>query len=69
MAIPQPKWREHNWLFFKMHGSRFFALARIKYRDLKVLDALSPFILRHVDEYEVAELVPHVCKHYAATVF
>lgn len=35
----------------------FFAYARIKYRDLKVLDTISPFLLQHIDEFSTMELV------------
>lgn len=34
----------------------FQAFARIKYRNKKVLDALTPFLLRHVDEFSLQDL-------------
>mmetsp|Transcript_27415 Transcript_27415/g.64521 ORF Transcript_27415/g.64521 Transcript_27415/m.64521 type:complete len:569 (+) Transcript_27415:70-1776(+) len=34
----------------------FFAFARIKYRDKKALDTISPFILRHINDFTVMEL-------------
>lgn len=35
----------------------FLAYARIKYRDLKVLDTISPFLLKQIDEFSTTELV------------
>eukprot|EP00933_Yihiella_yeosuensis_P040292 TRINITY_DN3456_c1_g1_i1.p1 TRINITY_DN3456_c1_g1~~TRINITY_DN3456_c1_g1_i1.p1 ORF type:complete len:482 (-),score=78.74 TRINITY_DN3456_c1_g1_i1:204-1505(-) len=35
----------------------FLAFARVKYRDLKALDAISPFVLRHIDNFSTTELV------------
>lgn len=35
----------------------FFAYARVKYRDTKVLGTVSPFLLRHATEFTATELV------------
>ncbi|CAE8590923.1 unnamed protein product, partial [Polarella glacialis] len=35
----------------------FLAFARVKYRDTKALDTISPFILRHIDAFSTTELV------------
>lgn len=41
----------------------FRAFARIKYRDRKALDTLSPFILRHVDSFSTHELALILAAH------
>ena len=41
----------------------FRAFARVKYRDVKALDVLSPFILRHVDEFSTLELTLILAAH------
>ena len=41
----------------------FRAFARIKYRDDRALDTLSPFILRHVDSFNTEELVLLLLAH------
>ncbi|CAJ1418586.1 unnamed protein product [Effrenium voratum] len=41
----------------------FRAFARIKYRDVKALDTLSPFILRHIDSFPTQELVLILSAH------
>ena len=41
----------------------FRAFARIKYRDTRALDTLSPFILRHVDSFNTEELVLLLLAH------
>ena len=41
----------------------FRAFARIKYRDTRALDTLSPFILRHIDSFHTEELVLLLLAH------
>ncbi|CAE7780146.1 ppsA [Symbiodinium sp. CCMP2456] len=41
----------------------FRAFARIKYRDARALDTLSPFILRHIDSFNTEELVLLLLAH------